>query len=102
MIARRYKGYYEMAFDSDKFNEILVALARLEGQVNRLVSDAESEKEFRKERNNNIDREIAGIKEEISELKQFRAELHGRIVVIVAVASVIVTGLVGVIIKLVK
>lgn len=91
-----------MAFDNDKLSDILITLTRLEGQVNRIVSDAESEKEFRKERNNNIDRMISDMRVEISELKQWKAELHGRIVVTVAVASVIVTGLVGVIIKLIK
>lgn len=90
-----------MAFDNDKLNDILITLTRLEGQVNRIVSDAESEKEFRKERNNNIDRQLTDMRAEISELKQWKAELHGRIVVTVSIASVIATGLIALLVKLV-
>lgn len=40
-------------------------LLRAELQIKRLVADAESEKEIRKERNNGIDQEIKKIKEDI-------------------------------------
>jgi hypothetical protein len=40
-------------------------LLRAELQIKRLVADAESEKEIRKDRNNGIDQEIKKIKEDI-------------------------------------
>lgn len=38
--------------------DILIHLEKIEGQVNRLVADAESEKNTRKERNADIDRRL--------------------------------------------
>jgi hypothetical protein len=91
-----------MAFDNDKLNEALIRLAEIKGQVDRIVSDAESEKNFRKERNNNIDRQLETVRGDISELKQWKAELHGRIVVTISVASIVITGIIALLIKLVK
>lgn len=91
-----------MALDHDKQAQILIQLAEIKGQLGRLVSDAESEKEFRKERNNNLDKQLDSLRNEIVELKQWKAELHGRIVVTVSVASIIITGLIALLIKLVK
>lgn len=47
--------------NGDKIQEIFLKLERIEFQVGRLISNAESEKEFRKERNKEIERRLVAL-----------------------------------------
>lgn len=62
--------------------EILLQLARMEQQINRLVSDAESEKDVRRDRNKEIDRRLA-------ELEKWQAQWGGALIALGAVATII-------------
>lgn len=88
-----------MAFDNDKLNDVLVTLARLETQMNRLVSDAESEKEFRKQHNRDADVRVTKVEDRVRAIEDWKNEIHGRIVVTVSIAGIIVTAAVTIIIK---
>lgn len=81
-----------MAFDNDKLNEILVKQAEMKQQIDRLVSDAESEKEFRRIRNMDYENRIRYLEKRDS-------ELHGKIAVTVAIGALLAGGAVTLIIK---
>jgi hypothetical protein len=76
-------------------NEIVVRLTEIQMQIGRLVSDAESEKEFRKERNREIEKRLR-------DLEKWRSEMHGRIVVTVSIATLVASGLIAITVKLIK
>jgi type II secretory pathway component HofQ len=61
--------------------EILKSLTRLEFQVNRLLSDYESEKETRKRRNDDIDRRLAA-------LERWQAKWGGALIALTTVATI--------------
>lgn len=72
--------------------DILITLERLSMQINRLVSDAESEKEFRKQRNIEVERRLR-------KLETWQSEMQGKIIAIVGVGGLIWTIIAAVIIK---
>lgn len=74
----------------DKQQEILMKLQGLEFQVGRLVSDAESEKEFRKQRNREIE-------DRLRDLEQWKSELNGKLVVIGILGTILASIIVKVI-----
>lgn len=80
--------------DEKHHNEILLKLERMEFQIGRLVSDAESEKEFRKERNIEVERRLR-------EIDKWKSELHGKIVVSVFIVGLLCTLLIGIVVKVV-
>ncbi len=80
--------------DEKQHSQILMKLQNLELQINRLVSDAESEKEFRKQRNREIE-------ERLRKLEEWKSEIHGKIVVSVSIVGVIVAALVSLIIAVI-
>lgn len=80
--------------DEKQHSQILMKLQKLELQINRLVSDAESEKEFRKQRNREIE-------ERLRKLEEWKSELHGRIVVSVSIVGLVVTALISLIIAVI-
>lgn len=69
-------------------------LQGLEFQIGRLVSDAESEKEFRKQRNMEIEKRLR-------ELEQWKSEIHGKIVVSVSIIGILLTVLMSLINKVI-
>ncbi len=81
--------------DINQHSEILLKLQELQWQVGRLVSDAESEKEFRKQRN-------AEIEKRIRELEQWKSEIHGKIIASVAIIGLIWGVLIAVIVKVIS
>lgn len=58
--------------------DILLELVAIKEQMKRLVSDAESEKDTRKRRNDSLDRENKELRNEISKLKEWKSNLQGR------------------------
>lgn len=70
--------------------EILMKLQAMEFQINRLVSDAESEKEFRKQRNREIE-------ERLRKIEEWKSELTGKLVVIGILSTVLASIVVKVI-----
>lgn len=48
----------------DSNHDILVELEKIKGQLDRLVADAESEKDTRKRRNENIDKRIKDLEDD--------------------------------------
>ncbi len=84
----------------EHLHDVLLKLTAMEAQINRLVSDAESEKEFRKMRNREVE-------ERLRQLEIWRAEEHGRTVenhrrtvTIVSVVSLIISVTIAVISKI--
>lgn len=69
-----------MAFDNDKQAEILLAIQKLQFQMERFVADQESEKEVRRRRNDEIDKQIR-------ELQEWKTDLHGRLVVTLTIGG---------------
>lgn len=61
--------------------DILVTQARIEGKIDRLVADAESEKATRKRRNDSFDQQLKEQREEIAELKEWKSNIQGRMIV---------------------
>lgn len=84
-----------MALDNDQQSQILIRLAELKLQIDRLVSDAESEKDFRKQRNNEIEQRLRA-------LEDWKNEIHGRLVVTLAIGGLIWTGIIAIVVKLIK
>lgn len=76
--------------DEKQHTEILMKLQNLEFQVGRLVSDAESEKEFRKQRNMEVEKRLR-------ELEHWKSEINGKIVVIGIIGTVLASIIVKVI-----
>lgn len=68
--------------DEKQHTEILMKLQNLEFQVGRLVSDAESEKEFRKQRNMEVEKRLR-------ELEHWKSEINGKIVVIGIIGTIL-------------
>ncbi len=81
--------------DERQHTEILIKLERMELQIFRLVSDAESEKEFRKQRNIEIEKRIR-------DLEQWKSEIHGKIIASVAIIGLIWGVLIAVIVKVIS
>lgn len=84
-----------MALDNDKASQILIKITAMEGQLERLVSDYESEKETRRRKNEKVD-------DRIKVLEDWKNEIHGRIVVTVAIAGLLWAAVIAVIVKLIK
>ena len=80
--------------DDKQLTELFLKLERLEFQIGRLVSDAESEKEFRKERNIEVERRLR-------EIDKWKSELHGKIVVSVFIVGLLCTLLIGIVVKVI-
>ena len=80
--------------EEKQLTEIFLKLERLEFQIGRLVSDAESEKEFRKERNIEVERRLR-------EIDKWKSELHGKIVVSVFIVGLLCTLLIGIVVKVI-
>lgn len=76
-----------MAYESD---DIRARLIRMEGQINRMVSDAESEKDVRRDRNKEIDRRL-------SEIEKWQAKWGGALIALGVIATV--CSIVAVVIK---
>lgn len=76
--------------DEKQHSQILMKLQKLELQINRLVSDAESEKEFRKQRNREIE-------ERLRKLEEWKSELTGKLVVIGILGTILASIIVKVI-----
>lgn len=68
-----------MQHDQDDIRERLI---RMEAQINRLVSDAESEKNVRRDRNKDIDKRIA-------EIEKWIAKWGGAFVALGIVATIL-------------
>lgn len=68
--------------EADKIQEIFLKLERIELQVGRLVSDAESEKELRKDRNKETDRRL-------SEIEKWQAKWGGALIALGIIATII-------------
>lgn len=66
----------------EQIQQILGELIQIRGQVNRLVSDAESEKEVRRDRNKEIDRRILAI-------EMWQAKWAGALIAITVIASIL-------------
>lgn len=81
--------------DEKQHTEILMKLQNLEFQVGRLVSDAESEKEFRKQRNMEIEKRLR-------EIEQWKSEIHGRIVASVAIIGLFWGVLIAIVVKVIN
>ena len=81
--------------DSNQHNEILLKLQELQFQVGRLVSDAESEKQFRKIRNIEVEKRMR-------ELEQWKSEIHGKVIASVAIIGLIWGVLIAVIVKVIS
>lgn len=84
-----------MALDSEKENQIFLKLQELSLQIGRLISDFESEKEVR--RRLTIDHE-----KRLRDLELWKSELHGRIVVTVAIATLVWGAIIALILKVIK
>lgn len=74
----------------DKQQEILMKLQAMKFQIDRLVSDAESEKEFRKLRN-------AEIEKRLREIEEWKSELNGKLIVIGIIGTILASIIVKVI-----
>ena len=81
--------------DSNQHSEILLKLQELQWQVGRLVSDAESEKEFRKQRNMEIEKRMR-------DLEQWKSEIHGRIIASVTIIGVVLGTATTIVVSLIK
>lgn len=81
--------------DEKQHAEVLYKLQALEFQIGRLVSDAESEKDFRKQRNNEIDRRLR-------ELELWKSEIHGRIIATVSIIGLVWGALIAIIVKVIS
>ncbi len=68
--------------DNEKIQEIFLKLERIELQVGRLVADAESEKEVRRDRNKEIDRRLAS-------LEKWQAQWGGALIALGVIATII-------------
>ncbi len=75
--------------------QIMIRLAEIQSQIGRLVSDAESEKEFRKQRNKEVE-------DRLRDLEKWKSEMQGRIVVTVSISTLIASGLIAILVKLIK
>lgn len=84
-----------MAIDSDKENQIFLKLQELGLQIGRLISDFESEKDVR--RRLTIDHE-----KRIRDIELWKSELHGRIVVTIAIATIVSGAIIAIVLKLIK
>lgn len=80
--------------EEKQLTEIFLKLERMEFQIGRLVSDAESEKEFRKQRNIEVEKRMR-------ELEQWKSGINGRIVATVSIISLIWGALVAIVVKVV-
>lgn len=76
--------------DEKQYHEILMKLQAMELQIGRLVSDAESEKEFRKQRNIEIE-------ERLRKIEEWKSELTGKLVIIGVLGTVLASIIVKVI-----
>lgn len=65
----------------EKIQEIFIQLETIKGQLNRLVSDAESEKQVRRRRNEEIDRRLA-------EIEKWQAKWGGALIALGVIATV--------------
>jgi len=81
--------------ESNQHNEILLKLQELQFQVGRLVSDAESEKEFRKQRNMEIENRMRV-------LEQWKSEIHGRIIATVSIIGLIWGAVIAIVVSVIK
>lgn len=68
--------------NEDKIQDMLSKLEKIEFQVSRLVSDAESEKHVRRDRNREIDRRIA-------EIEKWQAKWGGALIALGVIATII-------------
>ncbi len=68
--------------EEKQHSEILMKLQKLELQIDRLVSDAESEKEVRKRR-------TADTEQRLKDLELWKSELNGKLVVIGIVGTIL-------------
>lgn len=68
--------------NEDKIQELLIGQAKIFGQLDRIISDIESEKEVRKRRNDEIDKRLRQIEE-------WKANIQGRITVTLVVGGAI-------------
>jgi len=84
-----------MALDNDKHSQILIQLAEIKLQIGRLVSDAESEKEFRKKRNDDFEKRLRA-------LEDWKSEIHGKLVVTLTIGGLVWTAIIAVVVKLLK
>lgn len=66
----------------DKITEVLIELGNIKTQLNRLIADAESEKEVRRDRNKEIDRRLA-------ELEKWQAKWGGALIALGIVATIV-------------
>lgn len=64
-----------------QIQEIFLQLEKITGQLARLVSDAESEKETRRDRNKEIDRRLA-------ELEKWQAKWGGALIALGVIATI--------------
>lgn len=76
--------------EDKQYHEILMKLQAMELQIGRLVSDAESEKEFRKQRNIEIE-------ERLRKIEEWKSELTGKLVIIGVLGTVLASIIVKVI-----
>lgn len=67
--------------DQDKIQEILLKIGRINDQVERLVSDAESEKEVRK-------RLLKDHEDRLRELEQWQAKWGGALIALGIIATI--------------
>lgn len=66
--------------NEDKIQELLIGQAKIFGQLERIISDIESEKEVRKRRNDEIDKRLRL-------LEEWKANLQGRLTVTLVIAG---------------
>lgn len=86
----------------DKLQEVLIKLAEIKGHIERLVSDAESEKDTRRRRNESFDRELHDLRQEVYKLKEWKSNMQGRLLVTITVASGVWGVIVAVLLKVIK
>lgn len=80
--------------DEKDIQQILLTQIRIEGKVDRLVSDIESEKETRKRRNDQFDNRLRNVEE-------WKNNLQGRLLITGIISGGIMSIIVGLIIWLI-